>query len=222
MELLFDLDGTLTDPLLGISRSIQHAMAALGREPPEGAALARFVGPPLRRTFGELLETADEELITRAIHLYRERFAEVGLFENAVYPDVPAALAQLAARGRRLWVVTSKPHVYARRIVEHFGLSQWFTEVYGAELDGRNSDKADLIRVVLETEGLVASQTWMIGDRALDIRAGRHNGTRTAAVLWGYGSAEELRAERPDILVGLIGDLSSHIDRANQRAGESP
>jgi phosphoglycolate phosphatase len=211
MELLFDLDGTLTDPVLGITRSIQHALVKLGRVAPETAALARYVGPPLRATFAELLDDDDPALVAQAVALYRERFSEIGLYENAVYPEVPPALAALVEAGHRLWVVTSKPHVYARRIVAHFGLRGWFTDIYGSELDGHNTDKVDLIRVVLANERLPPAQTWMIGDRALDVRGGRENGTRTAGVLWGYGSEDELRAAGPDLVLPRLGHLVDHL-----------
>src|SRR4051812_2242458 len=187
-DLLFDLDGALTDPVVGITRSIQHALVTLGRAPPASEELARFVGPPLRHTFAELLASDDGALLSTAIAHYRERFSVVGLFENAVYPHVPEALARLGREGHRLWVVTSKPHVYAQRIVEHFALGHHFGAVYGSELDGRNIDKSDLIRVVIGEEKLVATRTWMIGDRALDVQGGRANGVHTAAVAWGYGS----------------------------------
>ncbi len=214
MDLLFDLDGTLTDPLPGIGRCIQHAMARLGQEVPPEATLARFVGPPLRGTFAELLATADVQLIETAVAHYRERFATVGLYENAVYPDVAAGLAALAAAGHRLRVVTSKPVVYARRIVEHFGLRAHFQDVHGSELDGRNVDKTDLIRVVLQQERIAPAGAWMIGDRAQDLRGGRANGVRTAGVLWGYGSEPELRAESPDLLVRHMSELVAHLGPA--------
>jgi phosphoglycolate phosphatase len=211
VNLLFDLDGTLTDPVVGITRCIAHALARLGREAPPAAALARFVGPPLRGTFAELLATGDDALVARAIGHYRERFEEVGMFENRVYPDVAAGLAELGARGHRQWVVTSKPRVYAQRIVDHFGLLAHFAGVYGSELDGRNVDKADLIQVVLASERLAAAETWMIGDRGLDIRGGRANGVRTAAALWGYGSADELGRERPDVTAPSMADLVARL-----------
>ena len=214
MHLMFDLDGTLTDPLPGIGRCIQHAMARLGREVPADGTLARFVGPPLRGTFAELLATADARLIETAVAHYRERFATIGLFENAVYPEVVGGLAALAAAGHRLRVVTSKPVVYARRIVEHFGLRGYFLDVHGSELDGRNVDKTDLIGLVLRQEGIAAAQAWMIGDRAQDLRGGRTNGVRTAGVLWGYGSEPELRAEAPDLLVQRMSDLVAHLGPA--------
>jgi phosphoglycolate phosphatase len=213
LDLLFDLDGTLTDPLPGIGRCIQHAMQCLGREVPPDGELGRFVGPPLRGTFAELLITNDPEMIAQAVSHYRDRFATVGLYENAVYPEVPAGLAELSAAGHRLRVVTSKPEVYARRIVEHFGLGCFFLDVHGSELDGRNVDKADLIAVVLEQARIPAAGAWMIGDRAQDLRGGRRNGLHTAGVLWGYGSEPELRAEQPDLLVASMGELVTALRR---------
>jgi phosphoglycolate phosphatase len=130
---------------------------------------------------------------------------------NVVYPDVVEGLGELAADGHRLWVVTSKPQIYARRIIEYFGLGSHFRAVYGSELDGRNADKADLIRTVLEKEKMRSGHTWMIGDRAHDVRGGRRNGVRTVGVLWGYGSEEELRAEEPDLLIHRMSDLPAHL-----------
>jgi len=211
VNLLFDLDGTLTDPAVGITRCIQHAMSQLGLEVADDRALLRFIGPPLRNAFAELLATDDEHLISRAIALYRERFVALGMFENAVYPDILRGLEQLVAHGHHLWVVTSKPRVYARQIVDHFGLLSSFTGIYGSELDGRYSDKVELVRIVLESEHMAPSATWMIGDRAQDVRGGRMNGTRTAGVLWGYGTPAELRAEGPDVLLDTMAELVAHM-----------
>ena len=211
MNLLFDLDGTLTDPVVGITRCIQHALRKLGQTPAAEQELARFVGPPLRGTFATLLGTTDEALLSRAIDLYRERFESIGMLENKVYPDVTATLDRLAAEGHRIWVATSKPRVYARSILGYFGLEGRIHGIYGSELDGRNTEKADLIREILRNERLLAPETWMIGDRAQDIRGGRANGTRTAGALWGYGTEEELRSERPDALVRSIRDLPDQL-----------
>jgi phosphoglycolate phosphatase len=222
VNLLFDLDGTLTDPVVGVTRCLQHAMSQLDRVPPPIAELSRFVGPPLRGTFAELLSTNDDALIARAIVLYRERFVTTGMLENQIYPAVRGGVEQLGDDGHRLWVVTSKPTVYARQIVGHFGLASWFREIYGSELDGRNTDKADLVRVALDSEGLVPRETWMIGDRAHDMRGGRINGTLTAGVLWGYGTEEELRAEEPDLLLASMPELVVRMRRSiRQRLGSS-
>lgn len=209
MNLFFDLDGTLTDPGVGITLCMQHALRELGCEPGEARDLVQFIGLPLRGSFGEILSTDDHELISRAVGLYRERFVELGMFENEVYPGVPAGLSKLSDEGHVLWVVTSKPHEYARQILDHFGLSMWFKDIFGSELNGENDSKRNLVRMALTKESLSPSETWMIGDRAVDMEGGRLNGTRTAGVLWGYGSEKEIRSENPDLVIGLPIELSA-------------
>jgi phosphoglycolate phosphatase len=218
MDLLFDLDGTLTDPAKGITLCLQNALLALGRDAPPLEHLQRYIGPPLRGTFAELLATDERALIEAAIAHYRERFSAVGLYENEVYPEVPAGLAALRKAGHRLWVVTSKPGVFARRIIEHFALTLLFQGIYGSELSGENSEKSELIAHVLESEQLDPARTWMIGDRAQDIVGGRANGTGTIGVLWGYGSQEELTLSEPDFIVDSMADLLARVEAA-QRDG---
>lgn len=217
MNLFFDLDGTLTDPGIGITRCIEHALTCLGRPAPNVESLRRCVGPPLQRSFEELLGTRDEAAVAEAIRLYRERFVPVGMFENSVYPDVPPGLETLKRAGHRLWVVTSKPHVFARRIVEHFGLSGLFEKVYGSELSGENADKADLLREVLAREAIRPEDACMIGDRAVDVLGARAHGIPAIAVLWGYGSEEELAAAAPDRVVASMLELCEHIGRRARR-----
>lgn len=214
MNVLFDLDGTLTDPGAGITRCLQHALAVLGRPVPAAESLRSFVGPPLARTMAELLGTRDEALLAEAVRLYRERFVETGLFENAVYYDVPDGLETLTRRGHRLWLATSKPHPYARRILDHFGLARWFSGVYGSELSGENAEKGDLIRHLLAAERLPAGEACMVGDREHDVRGGRANGLATVAVLWGYGTEEELAAARPDHTVRSMAELCACLGAA--------
>ncbi|MGH7927463.1 MAG: HAD hydrolase-like protein, partial [Candidatus Binatia bacterium] len=147
-------------------RVFHHALAKLNWEKlPERSVFRRYIGPPLRKSFAEILQADDDRLIESAVAAYRERFDEIGIYENAVYPDVPAGLAQLKDEGHRLWIVTSKAEVSARRIIEHFNLAPFFNRVYGSELDGKNSDKIDLIAHVLEREKLTPSRVYMIGDR---------------------------------------------------------
>ena len=211
-DLLFDLDGTLTDNYAGISASIRHALARLAAPAPDDAEMRQYVGPPLRGTFAKLLSTNERATVERAIEHYRERFAAVGWRENAAYPGIEDALARLRAAGTRLYVCTAKPRIYAERIVAHFGFDAHFAAVYGADLDGRYDDKATLLAHLLEQERLDARNAVMIGDRDHDIQAARANGVRAVAVLWGYGSAGELAgadaivatpAELPDVLLRL-------------------
>jgi phosphoglycolate phosphatase len=215
MNLLFDLDGTLTDPASGITRCIQQALLKLGRPPPPAEHLLRYIGPPLRGTFVELLATEESAMIDAAIAHYRERFAVIGMYENEVYGDVPRGLVELREAGHRLWVVTSKPQVFARRIVEHFGLTALFQGVYGSELSGENVEKTELIAHVLKRERLDPSSAWMIGDRAQDLVGGRANGTRTIGVLWGYGSEEELVKAKPDVVVDSMATVSAYVGAAH-------
>jgi phosphoglycolate phosphatase len=212
MELFFDLDGTLTDPERGITQCITYALSSLGRPSPPIAFLRRYIGPPLRGTFAELLGTTDESAIDAALGWYRRRFVEVGMYENEVYSDVPSGLATLRERGHRLWVTTSKPEVYARRILEHFELTVLFHEIYGSELSGKHANKGALIAHILERERLEPSDVWMIGDRGHDIIGGRANNTRTMGVLWGYGSEEELLSAKPDCLADSIATLIGLVD----------
>lgn len=211
--LRFDLDGTLTDPRAGIARSIQHALERLARPCPPEAALAACIGPPLRGTFGRLLATSDRELIERAMALYRERFAVVGLYENEVYAGIPAVLGDLDRGGCRMFVATSKPAVFADRIVRHFALDHHFAGVYGPDLDGRWDDKTDLLAHLLASERLAAEDVVMIGDRHADIVAARANGVRAIGVLWGYGSREELLGAGADAVCAVPAELGACVAR---------
>ena len=190
--LLFDLDGTLTDPKVGITESIRYALAKMERPYPPNASLDWCIGPPLQESFATLLQTDDPQLPTEALRLFRERFGTVGLFENEPYPDIANVLGQLQAAGFKLFIATSKPAVYARQIVEHFELARYFLAVYGSELDGRFSNKNELIAHILQTEKLSPTHTLMIGDREHDILGAKANQVTAVGVTWGYGSLKEL------------------------------
>lgn len=190
--LLFDLDGTLTDPREGITRSIAHALERMGLQPPPLADLTFAIGPPLRESLSRLLGTQESALVERALGFYRERFADVGLFENAPYDGIVEALTTLRAAGATLYVATSKPQVYARRIVRHFALDTHFQEVHGCELDGTRENKRDLLAHLMPHHGLAPQACTMIGDRGADMAAARHHGLFALGALWGYGTREEL------------------------------
>ena len=189
---LFDLDGTLTDPREGITRSIAYALERLGMAPPPLADLEFAIGPPLRASLARLIGTDSRATIEKALAHYRERFADVGLFENAPYEGIDEALHALGASGATLVVATSKPAVYARRIIDHFALGAHFSEVHGCELDGTREDKRDLIAHILPHHGFEAAHAVMIGDRGVDMRAARHHGLAAVGALWGFGSRDEL------------------------------
>ncbi len=188
--IFFDLDGTLTDPKPGITGSIQYALQKLELPVPTQDELAWCIGPPLRASFVTIL--GGERLADRAVALYRERFSDIGLYENSVYPDIEHVLATLHGSPRRLFVATSKPRVFAERIIDHFGLTGHFEYVFGSELDGTRVNKSELLAYAIETTGVDASQTLMIGDRSHDMVGARNNGIRGIGVLYGYGSEQEL------------------------------
>lgn len=216
--ILFDLDGTLTDPCEGITRCLQHALRCSGMaDPPPQSALTRFIGPPLPEAFRELLPEAGPEAVERAIGYYRDRFREVGLYENSVYPGIPEVLADLFAEGSVLYVATSKPVDFAKRIVDHFQLHTLFRAVHGSEFDGTRSAKADLIAYVLQQHELHADSCIMIGDRMHDMAGAQACGIPAVGVLWGYGSREELEqagadslCDRPENLVSVITSLAGN------------
>jgi len=212
-HLIFDLDGTLTDPREGITRSYAHALEVLGYAAPKLSDLTRFIGPPAREVLAELLGTQDSARIEQAMALYRERFGEVGLFENEPYAGMNELLTGLALRGHTLWVCTSKPTVYARRIAEHFGFTRSLRAVYGCELDGTRADKAELLAYLLEREEIPAANAVMIGDRLHDIRAARMCGVRSIGVLYGFGSREELAHAGADQLCATVAELAGVIAR---------
>lgn len=220
MHLLFDLDGTLTDPFVGITKCIQHALGALDREVPPADDLRWCIGPPLHHSFLTLLKTTDHQLASRALEIYRERFGRVGLFENTLYPGVVGCLQELSQERHRLSVATSKPTVFAEQIVDHFELTEYFRSVDGSELDGTRCEKASLISHVLERDGLNAEGVVMIGDRKYDMIGAAANGVLGIGVLWGYGSIEELRDAGASQCVDLPGKLPAAIKEAEQDADD--
>ena len=209
---LFDLDGTLTDPRVGITRCIRFALERLAEPCPPEDELVSCIGPPLRTSFATLLHTADAARIEQAMAYYRERFTAAGLFENEVYPGVASMLEVVRTAGFAAFVATSKPTVFAERILEHFGLDHYFQGVYGAELGGRFDDKSELLAEVLTVEALSPPHTVMIGDRATDMVAARTNGLRSIGVLWGYGSARELIETGATKLCTEPGELISILE----------
>lgn len=209
--IFFDLDGTLTDPKPGITGSIQYALRKLDRPVPTQDELTWCIGPPLRASFAVLL--GGEELADRAVELYRERFGDIGLFENSVYPDIADVLATLRQRPRRMYVATSKPHVFATRIVAHFGLTDYFDHVFGSELDGTRVNKVDLLAYALEQTGADPAGALMIGDRSHDVIGAKRNGIRAVGVTYGYGTTAELLEAGASQLCASPRGVLDHIHR---------
>ncbi|MDO7909597.1 HAD family hydrolase [Pseudomonas sp. 22-AL-CL-001] len=204
--ILFDLDGTLTDPRLGITRSIQHALARLGIDEPDLTRLEPFIGPPLLQAFMQFYGF-DEAKAWDAVNHYRERFRVTGMYENQVFEGIPALLSTLAGQGRTLYIATSKPWEFAREIARHFAFDRHFKMIYGSELDGTRTDKVELIRHLLDEERLDPAQTLMIGDRKHDLIGARSNGLQSVAVGYGFGSRDELLAESPDFHFETLAQL---------------
>jgi len=190
MHILFDLDGTLTDPKIGVIACIRFALSKLDIEIDQDIDLESFIGPPLRDTFRELC--GNDEIAENAVSIYRERFSTKGLFENQVYDGIPECLNRLIEKADSIHVATSKPTIYSERIIEHFDLSRYFNSVYGSNLDGSLSDKTDLLSHIIESEDLLPKNTVMIGDRSFDIIGAKNHDIRAIGVLWGYGTEDEL------------------------------
>ena len=201
--ILFDLDGTLTDSEPGIVHSVEYALRRFGMEA-DAATLRSFIGPPLYDSFRGTMGMDDAEA-KRAVSVYREYFQDRGIFENAPYPGVPEMLRALREAGRTLLVATSKPEVFARRIVEHFGLS--LSAVYGADMEGRRSAKLDVIRYALAARSVDPSAAVMVGDRKYDIAGAREAGLADVGVLYGYGSRAELLDARASRLAASVAEL---------------
>ena len=194
---------------------MRYALDRLSVACPSDDVLASFIGPPLRGTFAALLGTSDRERIEEAMARYRERFADTGLFENEVYGGIPELLARAKEGGAQLFVATSKPTVFAERVLTHFSLRPYFAGVYGPELDGRFEDKADLLKHLLRAEGIAAKESVMVGDRSADIVAAKANEVRSIGVLWGYGSEAELTDAGADMLCRTPSDLATHLSEAH-------
>jgi phosphoglycolate phosphatase len=209
--ILFDLDGTLTDPKPGITKCVQYALAKMGIEEPDCDKLTPFIGPPLAKAFIEFYQMNEPQAM-QAVGYYRERFSTVGLYENSVYPGIPELLEQLIANGSKLVVATSKPTVFSAKILDYFCLSSYFTQVIGSNLDGTRVEKSEVIAFALAELGNVSTESViMIGDRKHDIIGARVNGIDAIAVGYGYGSEEELRQAAPKQIVRTVAELAAAL-----------
>ncbi|WP_394922968.1 HAD family hydrolase [uncultured Robinsoniella sp.] len=206
--LLFDLDGTLTDPQEGITNSVAYALSKYGIHVEDRTSLNKFIGPPLKDSFMEYYGFPKAQA-EEAVWKYREYFNEDGIFENKVYPGIPKMLQRLKEQGKILIVATSKPTVYAKRILERFELIQYFEDVQGSEMDGSRTKKDEVIRYALEQNKISdKAQAVMIGDREHDIIGACKCGLDSIGVLFGYGSRKELE----DCGAGQIVDSVSMLE----------
>ena len=214
--LLFDLDGTLTDPKVGITTCVQYALASFGIEEPDLDKLEPFIGPPLKDSFMEFyhMNEADAQA---AVDKYRERFRDTGIFENEIYAGVPQMLKTLKAKGLQLAVASSKPTVFVERILDHFHIAKYFKVVVGSELDGTRVEKDQVVEEALRQlfgdEPVEKDQVYMIGDRRFDVEGARAQGIESVGVTYGYGSMEELKAARADYIVRSVEELQRFLLR---------
>ncbi len=205
-NILFDLDGTLTDSAQGICKSVQHALKQYGIE----AALEEikpFIGPPLHQSFMEQYGFSEKKAF-QAVGYYRDYYRETGIYENKLYQSVPGMLESLAAEGKELFIATSKPTVFAEKIVKHFNLHRFFTIIAGSNLDGTRVEKSEVIEYVLTNiANLNKAETVMVGDRKHDIRGARTRDLSSIAVTYGYGSLDELKSAGPDHIAHSVEEL---------------
>jgi len=194
--LLFDLDGTISDPLVGIGRSINYALTHFGFSELPLAEMARHVGPPLDQAFTSITGLTSLPALEGFVAKYRERYGEIGYSENVLYPAIPAVLEKIASTGVTLGVCTSKRVDMAEKVLQLFGLRSYFSFVNGAEIGTHKWQQIQALR----EEGVITRSSVMIGDRAVDITAAHRNDLQAAGVLWGHGTRDELEAEEPRYL----------------------
>ena len=215
--LLFDLDGTLTDPMVGITSSVQYALEKFGVRVRYLKELIPFIGPPLAESFQKFYGFSKEDA-ERAIQYYREYYAPKGIFENEVYEGISEMLAHLTEAGFTLLVATSKPTVFAKKVLKHFGMEDYFSFVGGSELDGSRTKKAEVISYILKICGIRAKEAIMIGDRRHDIEGGKACGLESVGVLYGYGTEQELTEAGADHIIRTVAELEDYL----RNQGENP
>jgi phosphoglycolate phosphatase len=218
--ILFDLDGTLTDPKLGITGCVQYALRKLGMEAPDADALEPFIGPPLMDSFREFCGL-DEEKGAQAVAYYRERYAVDGLFENEAYPGIVQMLIRLQQAGCHLAVASSKPEVFVKKILEHFGMLSCFEVVVGSGLDGSRVRKEEVLeealrqlleeRVPAKETSAYAEDVVMVGDRKFDIQGAKAYGIASVGVAYGYAAEGELEEAGADRIVKTVQELEEAL-----------
>lgn len=208
--ILFDLDGTLTDPGVGITNSVAYALRHYGIEVSDRTSLYPFIGPPLNDSFMKYYGF-DAKKAMEAITVYREYFSTKGLFENEVYEGVEELLKQIRASGRKIVLATSKPEEFAVRILEHFDLIKYFDVVAGASMDEKRNKKGDVIAYAMEKGSFTADEAVMIGDREHDVLGAKENALPSIGVLYGYGNREELENAGADFIAEAPGDILKFI-----------
>ncbi|MEF2914116.1 MAG: HAD-IA family hydrolase [Succinivibrio sp.] len=210
--ILFDLDGTLTESGIGIKRCVQYALKNFNIDETDDEKLRLFIGPPLFDSFTNRYRLTEEQA-NKAIELYRERYREIGIFENRLYDGIKDMLSELKKRDLILAVASSKPEVFVIKILKYFDIDKYFSVITGASLDGKLSAKKDVIRKALEMLNATnkKDQCIMIGDREHDIKGAIENSIKCIGCLWGYGSEHELKQAGCNILVSTPDQITSEL-----------
>lgn len=210
--ILFDLDGTLTDPMMGITKSVKYALEKFNINVDTLEELCKFIGPPLKDSFMDFYNFSEEEA-EKGIKFYRERYSTKGVYENIVYDGIEDLLKKLKDNNKVLIVATSKPEVFAKQILEHFKLDKYFDYICGSNLDGTRSKKAEVIEYALNIAGVTEKdEAIMIGDRKHDIIGAKSINIESIGVLYGYGNFEELEKSGADYIVKNIEKLDRIIN----------
>lgn len=209
--ILFDLDGTLTDPGEGITNSVAYALKKYGITVDDKTQLYSFIGPPLHESFEKYYGFSKEESL-KAVDCYREYYRDKGIFENSVYDGVESLLKNLSDNSKKIILATSKPEIFAKRILEHFSLNSYFEFAAGANLDGTRTNKAEVIEYSLKSCGITDKDSVvMVGDREHDIIGANKNGIDSIGVLFGYGSREELENAGATHIAETVEDIAKFI-----------
>lgn len=208
--ILFDLDGTLTDPSLGITNSVMYAFKKFGIEIKDRSELYKFIGPPLINAFMDYYGFSKEDAV-KALGYYREYFSVTGIFENRLYDGIFELLKKLKEDGKRIILATSKPQKFAERILEHFGVSEFFYFVGGATMDESRSEKDDIIEYVLKECEISPDDAVMVGDRKYDVLGAHKFRVKAIGVTYGFGSKEELEEAGADIIASSVTELENKI-----------
>ena len=206
MNIAFDLDGTISDPAIGITLSLNYALDKLGFPQKDTSLLLKYIGPPLNEIFEDLLGKSDKERIKSAITLYRERYFSCGYRENVIYPEIEAALKELSSNDNNLFIATSKRTDIAKSVTEYFGITHYFKDILGCGLKRKKDELLSEIKKRECTDSLI-----MVGDRSHDVVAGKATQCFCIGVLWGYGSKKELLDSGADVLLNKPNELAKCI-----------
>lgn len=213
-NILFDLDGTLTNPKEGIINSILYALKKLNIQESNVNELTNFIGSPLRVSFIDRYKLS-ENMADQAVNNFREYFSTRGLFENELYWGVTALLKSLSSQNYKLYVATSKPTVFATQILKHFDLDKYFIEITGSNLDNTRLDKTEILSNIVSNHNLQTNKSIMVGDRKYDLIGAKNNSIKTMGVTYGYGSLQELTLHSPDYIVNNCLEIESIFLKIN-------